>query len=311
MLLARKQYKVFRNVLVLIILFLNLPIPAQNKKTTSVPFPEPIFEHITVDDGLPENSILCILQDHLGYMWLGTQSGLVKYDGFNMALYQPDPDDSLSISNRFVNIIYEDRSGILWVGTDGGLNRFDRETETFTGYMHNPEDSISINQNEVISIYEDKLGNFWVGTMEGLNLFDRQNGSFEHIYYQDSVKSALLKNPVRAFIEDRLTGNLYVGSGNKILILDRETKFLTEKFKNVGLVHDLGDIKSFHQSVDGSIWIAHSMGLSKFNPQSNSFKLYQQISSSAYNPVNNFSHLIEDSNGLIWTGMLWCRFGMF
>ncbi len=56
------------------------------------------FEHITIEDGLPENSVFCILQDHLGYLWLGTQKGLVKYDGYNMTVYQPNPDDTLSIN---------------------------------------------------------------------------------------------------------------------------------------------------------------------------------------------------------------------
>jgi ligand-binding sensor domain-containing protein len=71
--------------------------------------------------------VRCILQDHLGYMWFGTQNGLVRYDGYDMKIYQPDSNDSLSISNRQIRAIYEDRSGNLWIGTGmgelGGLNR--------------------------------------------------------------------------------------------------------------------------------------------------------------------------------------------
>jgi len=155
-------------------------------------FPEPVFEHLTIADGMLENSVRCILQDHLGFLWLGTQQGLVKYDGYNMTVYQPDPDDSLSISHRQIQTIYEDKSGTLWIGTGwsgAGLNKFNRTTETFTRYLHNPDDSTSINSNWVSSICEDKKGNFWVGTNEGLNLFDRQNESFSDIYYQDSVYS--------------------------------------------------------------------------------------------------------------------------
>jgi len=406
-------------------------------------FPEPIFEHLTIEDGLPENSVRCILQDNLGYMWLGTQNGLVKYDGYNMTVYQPNPEDSLSISDRQIQTIYEDKSGTLWIGTQGGLNRFDRKTETFTSYMHNPDDSASINSNFIYSIYEDKAGNIWVGTRNGLNLFDQQKKSFEHIYYQDSVyspavyeyilslkankktlssilrvgnnadftttftinkrtivliiimgeagyddgwletangdiiagqksknvvsagghilnqiqividtlnigeyrlryasddgylynswngappvypdfwgiqvieitgnqsyvgeilddkKLALLKNPVRALIEDRLTRNLYVGSGNKILLFDREKRFLTENYNNVGLNYDLGEIKSFHQSIDGTIWIGHSKGLARLNSLNNTIKYYQPRHT-FNSSQNNVNHLTEDENGLIW-----------
>jgi len=446
---AVKHYMLHFNVLTLIVLLLNLPIPAQNKNTSPTNFPEPKFEHLTINDGLPENSVLCILQDHLGYLWLGTLSGLVKYDGYNMTVYQPNPDDSLSISHQAIRTIYEDRSGTLWIGTGGGelggLNKFDRTSETFTSYLHNPDDSTSINSNLIIGIYEDKDGNFWVSTPEGLSLFDRQKEIFNHIYYQDSVyspavyeylqsltangntissilhvgnnadltktitinkktnvlviimdeaaydygwlenangdiiagqnnnnvvcagghinnqiqividsldrgtyrlryvsdgawsynswrdappdhpdlwgiqvielaedqinieeildnkMSAILNHTVRAYMEERLTGNFYVGSGNKISIFDREKKIFTEKYENMGLRYDMGEILSFYQSNDGSIWIGHSNGLSKFNSLRNSIKLYQQISSATYIPENDFINLIEDKNGLIWT----------
>lgn len=419
MLLAGKFNIIFFYVLVYIHLLFNLPVLAQNRNTTPTNFPEPIFEHFTIADGLPENSVKCILQDHLGYMWFGTQNGLVRYDGYDMNVYQPDPDDSLSISGRAINIIYEDRSGTLWVGTGeaemGGLIKFDRESETFTSYSHNPDDSTSINSNFVNCIYEDNNGNFWVGTREGLNLFDRTGESFERIYYQGSTYSpavyeyvlslkagrkplgsilrvrdyanltttftlkkemtalviimdepgydygwlesangeiivghdnnnvmnvggntdsqirividtlnrgeyrlryasgdrsynswgdipldypefrgiqvielaedpgtigemlqnkqaALLKNEIRAIVEDRLTGKLYIGSSNRLLICDRENRSLAEYGNNVWLN---GEINSFHQSKDGSIWIGHTMGISKLNTQSNSIKHYQ------------------------------------
>jgi len=163
----------------------HLSLLAQGQKFFSSNFPEPIFEQLTIEDGLPESSIPCILQDHLGYMWFGTQNGLVRYDGYNMKVYQPDPDDSLSISGRILVEIYEDKFNIIWIGTyGGGLNRFDRSTETFTNYMHNPDDSTSLNSNLVNTICEDNNGNILVGTNVGLNLFNKQTKTFRHIYYQ-------------------------------------------------------------------------------------------------------------------------------
>ena len=263
-------------------------------------FPEPIFEHLTTADGLPENSVLCIFQDHLGYLWLGTQNGLVKYDGYDMKVYSRDPDDSLSISDRQILSIYEDRSGTMWIGTQVGLNRFDRATETFTSYLHNPNDSTSINSNVVLNICEDKTGNFLVGTNEGLNLFNRQTKNFRRIYYQDSLKSLLLNYKVVTILEDRLTGNLYVGSDNKILIFDKEKQILTDKNRISELKLDLGEIQSFHQSTNGTIWIGHSKGLARFNSLNNTIKYYQPIPSPGYNIKNYISEITEDENGFIW-----------
>ncbi|RKY92022.1 MAG: hypothetical protein DRQ01_06825, partial [Ignavibacteriae bacterium] len=112
--------------------------------------------------------------------------------------------------------------------------------------------------------------------------------------------TALVKTEVRAIIEDLLTGNLFVGGTNKIFLFDSEKRSLTEYYRNVGLKYDLGEINSFHQSNNGSIWTGHMKGLSMFEPLKNSIKHYQPIFSNTYIPENAFANLIEDDNGLIW-----------
>ena len=294
-----KHYIIYFFVLFQTAPLFNISTLAQNKNNKQTNWPEPVFEHLTVADGLPENSVQCILHDHLGYMWFGTQNGLVKYDGYSMKVYQPDPDDSLSISYFIVRSIYEDKSGTLWIGTgwqeSGGLNKFDRATETFTSYLHNPDDSTSINNNFIRQTYEDKTEKFWVVTREGLSLFDRQNETFRRIPYKDSVYSIT----IGALIEDQVTGNLYVGSGNKLLILDKEKKVLIDDY-SAELKYDFGIIRSFHQSKDGTIWIGHSKGLARFNPQLNDIKHYQPFQSVKDNKKNNVDHLTEDKSGNIW-----------
>jgi signal transduction histidine kinase/ligand-binding sensor domain-containing protein/DNA-binding response OmpR family regulator len=268
---------------------------AQKESLSPDPFPDPKFEHLTIADGLPENSIWAITQDHLGYLWFGTQNGLVRYDGYKMKIYQPDPNDSLSISHRQIYAIYEDRSGNLWLGTGVGLNYFDRATETFTRFVHDPDDSTSINANYVTNIYDDKAGNLFVGTGTGLSLLDRETKTFKHIYFGDSVSSI----GVRAFIEDRLTGNFYVAIKNTIMILDTEKKILNESDVNTSNLK-LGTINSFFQSADGSIWIGHSLGLAFFNTIDNSIKYYQPVPSLEYKRENDIGQLTEDDNGFIW-----------
>jgi len=273
-------------------------LPQSKEKTTN--WPEPVFEHFTIADGLPENTIRCILQDHLGYMWFGTQNGLVRYDGYNMKIYQPDLKDSLSISDRQIYALYEDKSGTLWVGTEkGGLNRFDRKTETFTKYELDSHDSSTIDISFVFSIYEDKTGNLLFGTSGGLFLVNRKTESFRHInemFKYENIKS--INHLYRAIIEDRLTGNLYVSMGNKILVYDTKNEFLILSKINVG--SNLGVIRSFYQGVDGTIWIGHRKGLAKLNSLNNTMEYYQPFPSLETKVDNDFGSVIEDATGFIW-----------
>ena len=90
----------------------------------------PAFEYMSLEDGLPDNSVTCILQDYLGYLWLGTQNGLVKYDGYTMEVFQPGKNDS-SISSEGIAAIFEDKNKTLWIGTWNGLNKFNRKSESY------------------------------------------------------------------------------------------------------------------------------------------------------------------------------------
>ncbi|MGH7457187.1 MAG: ligand-binding sensor domain-containing protein, partial [bacterium] len=106
------------------------------------------FERIGLEQGLSQNTVHSILQDHQGFLWFGTQVGLNKYDGYNFTVYQHDVFDSTSLSDNVVQSIFEDHTGTLWVGTmRGGLNRFERETEQFTRFAHDPKNPYSLSHN--------------------------------------------------------------------------------------------------------------------------------------------------------------------
>lgn len=284
----------------IILLLVNFTVQSQELYTDKN-WPDPVFEHITIADGLPENSVISILQDHLGYLWLGTQGELVRYDGYSMKVYRSNPHDSLSLLRGRIMTIFEDKSGAIWIGTNNGVSRFNRARETFTRYYHNPDNPSSINSNFIHFIFEDSDSNILVGTSKGLNLFDREKESFKSIYYNNSVYT----DTVRTIVQDRLTGSIYVGSKNKIFIFDQDKQVLVDDNRINKIIPTVGSINSFLQTKGGSIWIAHTMGLLKLDLHSNSIIHYQSIQSSAYNVQNNFNKLTEDNRGLIW-----CIFGI-
>ncbi|MCP4410783.1 MAG: hypothetical protein GY807_24195, partial [Gammaproteobacteria bacterium] len=75
------------------------------------------FERITVEQGLSQGTIYCILQDRRGFLWFGTQGGLNKYDGYGFTVYQADPNNPHSVGSNEVVALHEDHEGRLWIGT--------------------------------------------------------------------------------------------------------------------------------------------------------------------------------------------------
>jgi signal transduction histidine kinase/ligand-binding sensor domain-containing protein/DNA-binding response OmpR family regulator len=284
-----------------------------------------VFEEITMADGLPENSGTCILQDYLGYLWIGTQRGLAQYDGYSMKVFQPEEDNSGSISNGVIITIYEDKNKTLWIGTNGGLNKFERINESFKKYRHNPDDSTSINSNYISCIYEDKSGGFWIGTTEGLNKFDRDKGIFTRYYFNDGdlgTSSSATHNKynlsIRAIIEDPVSKDLLLGT--RIIGLwkfnVKEKIFSKYKFSaDNNFDKKIGFIQSFYKARDGKIWIASVHTLSSLDPQKKTFKSYidfPMIWDEAYaNSYQNFAGVIEDRDGFIWSGFFEGGQGVF
>jgi ligand-binding sensor domain-containing protein len=93
--------------------------------------PGPVFKRIPAGSGLSQNTILAIIQDRRGFLWVGTAEGLNRYDGYDFVGYRHDPADSTSLSNSRVLALFEDRAGRLWAGTVNGANRFDERSGRF------------------------------------------------------------------------------------------------------------------------------------------------------------------------------------
>jgi signal transduction histidine kinase/ligand-binding sensor domain-containing protein/DNA-binding response OmpR family regulator len=294
---------------IVIITFLSLFI-------TEVSFPqydEIKFEHIRVEDGLPVNSVTCILQDHFGFLWLGTPSGLVKYDGYSMIVYRFDPMDSSSISDDNIRALCEDSMGILWIGTKRrGLNSFDRANETFKRYVHLEGDTTKLNSNTINCIYHDKAGRIWIGTDSGLDLLNNPLNNFSHYYIkkpdsiQNSKSNLTAKNlaAINSIIEEPVSGNLLIGSNLPGLwLFDLTDKsFSKYKLSNGDQKYNQVSINNFHQARNGTIWIGTNYGLVLFNQLKKQFNFYGIINSSDYYPVNDFKTVFEDQNGFIWVG---------
>lgn len=284
----------------------------------------PAFENISLEDGLPENSVTCILQDHFGYLWLGTQNGLARYDGYTMTNYYPEKDAD-NTSQKGIIVIYEDKTGELWIGTLNGLFKFDRAEETFKSYKYADDNIKSISSDKIHSIYEDEKGRFWVGTHEGLNLLDRSDGTFTRYYFTESDSNVLSASaagryylPVNALIEDPVSGDILIGTDlNGLWAFKVEEKILSKYcFEDDGIADKkIGWIQAFYKTKDGKIWMASFHTLSRFDSQTKEVKTLIEFpiidDSREKKPSFCNGSICADKNGLIWCGFYEGEKGIF
>jgi len=118
------------------------------------------FRHFGVEDGLPQNTINCIIQDQQGFMWFGTKDGLSRYDGYSFRNFCYNLKDKNSIGNNFIRCLYQDKDGVIWVGTDMGIYLYHPDTELFSRFDLKTDQGIGV-EKEVNDIKSDQEGNLW------------------------------------------------------------------------------------------------------------------------------------------------------
>lgn len=182
------------------------------------------FERLSIEHGLSQNSVNCIMQDHRGFLWIGTDRGLNKFDAYRFTVYKHDPEDSQSLRDGKIWCLFEDRAGNLWIGTDdGGLSRFNRDTETFAHFRHDPKVEKSLSSNHVRTIFEDRSGTLWIGTSNGLNRFDRDENRFTLFVNNLDHSDHLSRNRITAIYEDSHNGGtLWIGTAGGLFQLRRD-----------------------------------------------------------------------------------------
>ncbi len=139
-----------------------------------------VFEHYGVEDGLSQSEVNCIFQDSKGFIWIGTQAGLNRFDGREFIYYDHNALDSLSISSGWVYSIAEDSKGNLWVGTKNGLNKFNPATEKFQHFLTSQKDIHDLQNNTVYSVIVDKNDLIWLKTDYTISKYIPSDNRFVH-----------------------------------------------------------------------------------------------------------------------------------
>jgi len=231
------------------------------------------------EQGLPQSFVRSIAQTPDGYLWLGTEEGVVRFDGVQFTAF--NKRNIPEIKHNLALALWVDRAGSLWIGTSDGLNRYrDGRFERYTTEQ-------GLSSNQILNIHEDRQHTLWIDTRKGLSRF--QDGRF--LSYPTT--GAWASNIPDQVIEDR-SGNLWITSpeGLNRWSDGKLTKYTTKE----GLASDITSAVS--EGRDGSIWIGtEGDGLSRL--KDGKLTTYQTHDGLA----NDFVQSIrQDRNGNVWIG---------
>lgn len=282
-----------------------------------------IHEAWQIQDGLPQNSVQALLQTSDGYLWLGTQEGLVRFDGARFVVFNKQNTEELpnhdviallqdhsgvlwigtlggglvkfqdgkfshygvkqGLSNEFVRSLFEDRDGVLWIGTDLGGVNRFKDGKFKT---YTTRDGLS--NNFVRSIFQDSKGNMWFGTDGGgVNEFD---GNHFKVY---TTNEGLCHNFVSVIREDR-QGALYFGTFGGGISRWKDGKFTTVDTHS-GLANNF--VRAIYQDRSGTFWIGTEGGLNRWSGQ-----VWSRFGSEQGLTNDVIWCLVEDREGSLWVG---------
>jgi signal transduction histidine kinase/ligand-binding sensor domain-containing protein/CheY-like chemotaxis protein len=231
------------------------------------------------EQGLPQNNVAAILQSRDGYLWFGTELGLVRFDGVRFTVF--DRRNTPEMASNAVTALLEDKAGNLWIGTSGGgvLRYQDRRFRAFTS-----KDGLS--SNSVLSLIQDSRGDMWIGTVSGLNCL--RNNRFTRF----TSRNGLPGDQVYALATAQ-NGSIWIGTQDGLANLDDQKFKIYQASPGFPNAH----VTALFESASGVLWIGTAGGgVSKFEKGAFSHYNGKGLLDDAV------SALYQDSKGSLWIG---------
>ncbi|MBT8066332.1 MAG: diguanylate cyclase [Gammaproteobacteria bacterium] len=262
------------------------------------------FERITVADGLVQGSVLDIEQDKSGFLWIATEGGLDRYDGFTFKHYRHERGNPNALASDFVRDLDMADDGTLWIATDGGgVSRWDPATDKISTFRYVEGDTDSLSTDKIRTILVDNNGFVWIGTYDsGLDRLHIASGEVTHYGGQDVDDTSLNSNEIFALeLDDK--GSLWIGGNRGLHRLD----LATGEFSRIALDHAGSkevSVRSLELTHDGALWVGtESAALFEFNPADGTAEHYAH---DAEDPASlsggEVFSIFEDDGRRLWVG---------
>jgi len=270
-------------------------------------------EYTRIEKGLSQNSVNCVFQDSKGYVWIGTWSGLNRFDGYQFRTLNHDPYGPKSglTSGNIVGIT-EDQNGFIWAATAKGLNRISPDDFSVKQYTTVSAGELGFSTDTLYTLYKDSLDLIWLGTSQGAFIFDPIQETFSHYNHNPRDSRSISDRQVLAFHEDSLQ-NMWIGTAFGLNYLIRETGQIIRYYSDTipGYLNS-STITSLEVCDEGYVWIGTPNGLNRLDSETNWFEPYPLVSQeslTSYTSENHVTIILNDSEGKLWIGTQ--EFGLF
>jgi two-component system sensor histidine kinase ChiS len=293
------------------------------------------FEKYSVGQGLSNLSVHALLQDNQGFIWIGTQGGLGRFDGYKFVNYYSDPFDKTTLSDNYITCLKQGKDGSIWAGTRKGICNLNKYNNIVRNY-NVPDGQIFKKLHEyILCLHEERKGNLWVGTKGGLLYFDFKEKKFTEIRLDSTLipkKEYLRVNDIQS---DK-NGNLWIGTSRGIYFYNTTIKKAIKKLSDpqniVRLCLDqnllwiatgagvfnldiiTSALKTYYPSATGNndiycmllnskneLLVGTLEGIKKFDPKTNQFvRFFENERVISWYQSNRSQALLEDSNQTYW-----------
>ncbi|MEM8485720.1 MAG: two-component regulator propeller domain-containing protein [Bacteroidota bacterium] len=230
-----------------------------------------VFKHHTVGSGLAHSNATVIIQDRKGFIWIGTERGLSRYDGTHYKTYRNDPSDKNSLFDHFVINLAEGQKGEIWIGTREALTRFDPPTERFTNYLIEKNNPDALN-GQIWDMHVDQNGDVWLAMATGgVSKFEVETQTFTH-FREDVEEDA--EPPVFTSLTEDPDGFIWAGLDEGGLDRIHPETGKKERFaptdERSGVSPDAA-IQALHTDEEGVMWVGTDEGLLRYEAELGQF----------------------------------------
>ena len=261
-----------------ILLILGFSYDLSGQTSTNYRIENITSEYLRIDRGLSQNTVYCILQDKEGYLWIGTWSGLNRFDGYQFRVLNRDsynPENGLT-SGTIVGIT-EDTLGYIWAASEKGLNRIRKTDLAISQFTTLNSGSLGMVSDSLRTLFSGRSGRIWIGSNRGMMILDPGSIRFTGFEHNPRDYGTISSNVINDFEEDR-QGNVYIATNrglNKINPSNGQIIRFDQNWPDPNAPQLTILVLEFDET--GILWIGTSAGLFSYSPLNRKFRKYVNI----------------------------------
>lgn len=263
--------------------------------------PASIFvDDISAEEGLSGSTVTDILQDQRGFLWIGTQDGLNRYNGYGFDIFRPQKNDSASIPGNHITSLFEDAEGFIWVNTlNDGMSRLGPNINEFTKIDHAIPFPADFNPDNIVDIDRDTSGNIIIADQHALFTYDPVSGNINKLIV---LADSLMQLHITAFETDD-AGNIWISERSRGLIRYHVDSGESKIFKPPETDGVSASFSLLYRQGNGIFWIGGKTEIYIFDADTETFKKFLITSAAGSDSPNaRITCLLQDDYGHFWAG---------